>query len=436
MILTTTVLLLAIFVGTRLKGMSLGMMGGLGLAVFVFVFHIFPTRPPVDVLLIITTVVTAVGTLEAAGGMRCLTCWAEALIRRYPHSITYISPLVVYLFTLLGGTGHTVYSLLPIIADVSRDVGVRPERPLSVSVIAAQQAVLASPISAPIAIVVGILAPEGIALWDILAVCIPATFLGVMLATLVMNNVGAELHTVPGCAPPSPGTTHAALSSPTEPMVPAHAWRSVVIFMLGIAVVMLPGAFKSLRPAREVSGTIQYMPMTDAIEIVMLSTAALITALCPVDPRAVVRGKVFAAGIQAVIAIMGISWLGDTFVSAHKAMLIDCVQCYILQSPWQFSVVLFGASIILVSQSATIQTFLPLGLTLGLPATALLAALPAVNGLFVVPNYPTVLSAVSLDRTGTTRIGKWVLNHSFMLPGCIATGTAVVVAHLLVWWLF
>ena len=281
MILTTTVLLLAIFVGTRLKGMSLGMMGGLGLAVFVFVFHIFPTRPPVDVLLIITTVVTAVGTLEAAGGMRCLTCWAEALIRRYPHSITYISPLVVYLFTLLGGTGHTVYSLLPIIADVSRDVGGRPERPLSVSVIAAQQAVLASPISAPIAIVVGILAPEGIALWDILGVCIPATFLGVMLATLVMNSVGAELHTAPGYTPLPPDTTHAVLSSPTDPMVPAHAWRSVVIFMLGVVVVMLLGAFKSLRPAREVSGTIQYMPMTDAIEIVMLSTAALITALCP-----------------------------------------------------------------------------------------------------------------------------------------------------------
>ncbi len=422
------VILLAIFIGTRLKGISLGIMGGLGLAILVFGFHLKPTTPPIDVLLIITTVVTAAGTLEAAGGLRYLTRLADRIIRRYPHRITFISPLVVYLFTFLGGTGHTVYSLLPVIADVAKEVGVRPARPLSMAVIAAQQAAIASPVSAPTAIIVGLLAPEGLELLDILKICVPATLVGVFVATLVVNKLGKELHQDPEYLQRQHGA-HVAEQLPITFPTPTHgAKRAVALFLLGITAIILLGSFSSLRPSWE--GQPMAMPIT--IEIVMLSTAALIVLLCQVNPQTIFQSKVFTAGIQAVIAIMGISWLGDTFISAHKAEITALVQAQIVQAPWKFSLILFFMSIILVSQSATIRALIPLGLALGLPATTLLAALPAVNGLFFIPNYPTVLAAVSLDRTGTTRIGKWVLNHSFMVPGLVATTTAVLVANVLV----
>ncbi|MHA7877975.1 MAG: anaerobic C4-dicarboxylate transporter family protein [Bacteroidota bacterium] len=430
------VVLLAIFLGTRLQGLSLGIMGGLGLAILTFFFHLQPTKPPMDVLIIVTAVVTASGTLEAAGGLRYLARFAESLIRKYPHSITYISPLIVYLLTFLGGTGHTIYALLPVIADVAKDVGVQPSRPLSVSVIAAQQAVLASPISAPTAIVVGLLAPHGISLLDILKICIPATLGGVLLAAWVVNKRGKGLYK---------DATHLEEKvqqdkKPQEAIVTAptsdSARRSIGVFVLGITWVILLGAFKNWRPSWEAGGVMQPMAMTTAIAIVMLATAAVIVLVCKLDPKKIVKSNVFTSGIQAVIAILGISWLGDTFIEANKAQILISVRAQIMQAPWQFSLLLFLMSILLVSQAATIRAIMPLGISLGLPGAALLASLPAVNGVFFMPNYPTMLAAMSLDSTGTTRVGKFILNHSFMVPGLVATTTATVIAGGLVRLLF
>ena len=425
------VVLLAIFLGTRLQGISLGIMGGLGLAIFAFLFHVKPTNPPIDVLMIVTAVVTASGTLEAAGGLRYLTTLSEKLIRRYPHRITFISPLIVYLLTFLGGTGHTIYALLPVVADVAKDVGVRPSRPLSVSVIAAQQAVLASPISAPTALVVGLLAPYGIGLLDILRVCIPATFGGVLLSALVVNQWGKELHENPAYL--QRGVPHKREEQAAAAVLPSSAARrSVGVFVLGISFIILLGAFKGWRPSWEVEGTMQSMAMPTAIAIVMLAVAALIVLVCSTNPKEIVKGNVFTSGIQAVIAILGISWLGDTFIEANKAEIVAAVQGQIMQAPWQFGLLLFLMSILLVSQAATIRAIMPLGISLGLSGPTLLAALPAVNGVFFIPNYPTLLAAMNLDRTGTTRVGKFVLNHSFMLPGLVATTTAVAIAGGLV----
>ena len=278
------VVLLAIFLGTRLQGISLGIMGGLGLAIFAFLFHVKPTNPPIDVLMIVTAVVTASGTLEAAGGLRYLTTLSEKLIRRYPHRITFISPLIVYLLTFLGGTGHTIYALLPVVADVAKDVGVRPSRPLSVSVIAAQQAVLASPISAPTALVVGLLAPYGIGLLDILRVCIPATFGGVLLSALVVNQWGKELHENPAYL--QRGVPHKREEQAAAAVLPSSAARrSVGVFVLGISFIILLGAFKGWRPSWEVEGTMQSMAMPTAIAIVMLAVAALIVLVCSTNPK-------------------------------------------------------------------------------------------------------------------------------------------------------
>jgi anaerobic C4-dicarboxylate transporter DcuA len=426
-----TVVLLAILLGTRLQGISLGIMGGLGLAVLTFFFHLQPTQPPMEVLMIVTAVVTASGTLEAAGGLRYLTTLADKVIRKYPHRITFISPFIVYWLTFLGGTGHTIYSILPVIANVAKDMGVRPSRPLSVAVIAAQQATIASPISAPTALIVGLLAPYGIGLMDILKVCIPATFGGVVLATLVVNKLGKELHETPAYLSIKEVQEARKEAMPTTP-VSASAKRSVGLFMLGITFIILSGAFKDLRPSWEINGSMQPIAMSDVITIMMLAMAALIVLVCKLDPKEIVKSNVFTSGIQAVIAILGISWLGDTFIAANKAEIMGAVQAQIIQSPWKFGIVLFLMSIILTSQSATIRAIIPLGIALGLPATALLACLPAVSGLFFIPNYPTILAAIGADSTGTTHVGKFVLNHSFMIPGLIATTTATAIAGALV----
>lgn len=434
-----TIVLLAILLGTRLQGISLGIMGGLGLAILTFFFHLKPTEPPMEVLMIVTAVVTASGTLEAAGGLRYLTTLAERVIRKYPHRITFISPIIVYLFTFLGGTGHTIYSILPVIADVAKDVGVRPSRPLSMAVIAAQQATLASPISAPTALIVGLLAPYGIGLIDILKVCIPATLGGVALATLVVNKLGKELHEDPAylkIKESQEAGQEMGQQTATATPVSSAAKRSVGLFTLGIVCIILLGALKGLRPSWEINGTMQPITMPDVIAIMMLAMAGLIVLVCKLNPKEIVKSKVFTSGIQAVIAIMGISWLGDTFITANKVEIMAAVQAQIMQSPWQFSIILFLMSIILASQSATIRAIIPLGMSLGLSASALLAYLPAVNGLFFMPNYPTILAAIGADSTGTTRVGKFVLNHSFMIPGLIATTTAVVIAGGLVKLLF
>ena len=436
--LEVIIVLSAIFVGTRLKGISLGIMGGLGLAILTFFFRLQPTDPPFEVLLIITAVVTAASTLEAAGGLRYLTNLAEKLIRQYPHRITFIGPFVTYLFTFLAGTGHIVYSILPVIATVARETGVRPERPLSATVIAAQQAAIASPISAPAAIVIGLLAPHGIELLDILQVLVPATLGGMIVTTLVVNKLGKELHQDPTYLQSLQANRQAAPEqlTPESHHVSTAAKRAVGLFILGIGMVILLGACKSLRPSWEVDGKVVWLDMPAIIEIMMLTIAALIVLLCGLRPTEITKSSVFTAGIQGVIAILGISWLGNTFVSANQAQIMELVQAQIIKHPWQFSIILFLMSILLVSQTATIRALIPLGLALGIPATTLLATLPAVNGLFFIPNYPTILAAINLDHTGTTRVGKLVLNHSFMIPGLIATTTAVTIAFGLVRMLF
>ena len=410
-------------------------MGGLGLGILAFFFHLQPTDPPFDVLLIITAVVTAASTLEAAGGLHYLTNLAEKLIRKYPHRINFIGPFVTYLFTFLAGTGHIVYSILPVIATGARETGVRPERPLSATVIAAQQAAIASPISAPTAIVIGLLAPHGIELLDMLQVLVPATLGGTVVTTLVVNNLGKELYQDPAYLQSVQASTREAPAQGAAEkysVITNSAKLAVGLFMVGIVLIILLGIFKGLRPSWEVDGKTSLMAMPTIIEIMMLTIAALIVLLCGLEPTEITKSSVFTAGIQAVIAILGISWLGDTFVKANQTQIMELVQAHIMKHPWQFSIVLFLLSILLVSQTATIRVLIPLGLSLGIPAVTLLAALPAVNGLFFIPNYPTILAAINLDRTGTTRVGKLILNHSFMIPGLAATATAVAIAFGLV----
>jgi anaerobic C4-dicarboxylate transporter DcuA len=420
-----------IVVGARLGGLGLGMMGGLGVALLAFVFGDNPASPPIDVMLMIAAVITAAGALQAAGGMDYLVDLAEVALRRYPPAITFVAPYVAYFFTLFAGTGHVAYAILPVISEVSLEAGVRPERPLSISVIASQQAITASPISAATVALIGLVSGSAVTLGGLMAVCIPSTLIGVGVGALVASRLGKDLKDDPVYqARLAAGELKIHRGEARPPPKPG-AKLSVVLFLLAAVAIVLFGSFPALRPTYVVNGKPEQMAMAEAIEMVMLSASALIVLLCRADVEEVSKGSVFRAGMQAVIAIFGIAWMGDTFFQANAAVIQKPLEALVRDAPWIFVLALFAMSILLYSQAATVRTLMPLGLSIGLPGSALVGAFPAVNGYFFIPNYPTVVAAINFDRTGSTGIGRYLLNHSFMLPGLAATFTAVFVGLLL-----
>jgi len=424
------VVLAMLVVGARFGGLGLGMMGGLGVALLAFVFGARPAEPPIEVMLMIAAVVTAAGALQAAGGMDYLVDLAEKALRRHPPAVTIVAPLVAYVFTLFAGTGHVAYAILPVIAEVSREAGVRPERPMSISVIASQQAITASPISAATVALLVMLAGAGITLVGLLAVCIPATLTGVLAGALVASRMGKELDADPEYLR---RLNHGEIEPPARTARPPATWRakaSVALFVLGAVSIVLFGSFPALRPTYTSGGATVQMEMASAIEMVMLSIAALMVIVCKADVEKVARGTVFLAGMQAVIAIFGIAWMGDTFFRANQATIQGPLQRMVEGAPWTFALALFVLSILLYSQAATVRTLMPVGISIGLPGHALVGMFPAVNGYFFLPNYPTLVAAINFDRTGTTRIGKYLLNHSFMLPGLVSTAVAVATGLL------
>ena len=416
-----------ILVGARLGGLGLGMMGGMGVALLAFVFGARPASPPIEVMLMIAAVITAAGSLQAAGGMDYLVELAETALRRYPPAITFVAPFVAYFFTLFAGTGHVAYAILPVISEVSIEAGVRPERPLSISVIASQQAITASPISAATVALVGLLSGSAITLGGLMAVCIPSTLIGVSVGALVASRLGKELKDDPVYQRRLATGELRVKRGEARPPATNRAKLSVVLFLLAAIAIVLFGSFPALRPTYSVGGKAEQMAMAEAIEMVMLTVSALIVLLCRTNVEEVAKGSVFRAGMQAVIAIFGVAWMGDTFFQANAAAIQKPLEALVRTAPWIFVLALFAMSILLYSQAATVRTLMPLGLAIGLPGSQLVGAFPAVNGYFFIPNYPTLVAAINFDRTGSTGIGKYLLNHSFMLPGLSATFTAVLV---------
>ena len=418
--------LLAIIVGARVGGIGLGVFGGLGLAVLTFVFGLEPTTPPIDVMLMIVAVIAAAGCMQAAGGLDLMVKWAEKILRRHPQRITLLSPLVTYLFTFFAGTGHVAYSVLPVIAEVARETGIRPERPMGIAVIASQQAITASPISAATVALLSMLAGYDITLFDILKISIPCTLVGVLVGALYSMRVGKELKDDPVYqARLKSGELSGANYCAAEVANPGKALTSVLLFLGATVGIVLFGSIDSLRPSFQTSEGVVVMQMAHIIEVLMLSVAALILLLTGTSGMKAAKSSVFNAGMQAVVAIFGIAWMGDTFISGNIAVIKENIFGLVTDMPWLFGIALFVMSILLFSQAATIRALLPLGMALGISPYMLIALFPAVNGYFFIPNYPTVVAAINFDTTGTTRIGKYVLNHSFMMPGLISTIVAV-----------
>ena len=429
MLLQLLFVLAAIIVGARLGGIGLGVMGGVGLAILTFVFGLQPTAPPIDVMLMIAAVISAASCMQAAGGLDFMVKLAERLLRRNPAHVTILSPLVTYLFTFVAGTGHVAYSVLPVIAEVAAETKIRPERPLGIAVIASQQAITASPISAATVALLGLLTGFDITLFDILKITIPATLIGVLVGAFASMRVGKELMEDPEYLHRMEEglleDKHVELNDVKNMF---QARLSVIIFIVATLLIVLFGSIPGLRPSFD--GKVMDMP--SLIEILMLSAAALILIILRTDGIKATQGSVFPAGMQAVIAIFGIAWMGDTFINGNITELTGSIEGIVRQMPWLFGVALFVMSILLYSQAATVRAIVPLGIALGISPMMLIALFPAVNGYFFIPNYPTVIAAINFDRTGTTGIGKWVLNHSFMMPGLVATIVSIVIGLLLI----
>jgi anaerobic C4-dicarboxylate transporter DcuA len=431
------VLIGALFMGARSGGVALGLWGAVGLLVLVVGFGVAPGAIPGEVLLIVLTVIMAASAMEAAGGVDFLVRVAERIIRKNPKQVTVVAPLVTYGFTFASGTGHIVYPLLPVIYEVAHESGVRPERPMAIATIASQQAITASPVSAATAAMISMLAAHHLGLMQILLICVPSTLLAVLVAALVQRNVGKELQDDPeynrrlkaGEVEPPSGQNLGAAKAP-PPLKPG-AKTSAFIFFGGVALVVLAGIFPALRTVPGKATEPVVVGMAVAIALVMLAVAALILTITRTPAGEVPKSKTCQSGVTAIIGILGLAWLGDTFIAANQDTIIGGLSNMAKAAPWTFAIGLFVASMLLYSQAATARALIPLGLSLGIPASSLVGMFPAVNGYFFIPNYGTLIAAMQFDRSGTTRIGKYLLNHSFMLPGLICTVGAVAIGLLL-----
>jgi anaerobic C4-dicarboxylate transporter DcuA len=429
LVLEFAVVLAAIFLGSRSGGVGLGLWGGAGLLVLTYGFSLTPTAPPIDVMLIILAVIMAASVMEAAGGINYLVSLAERIIRRNPRQITLVAPLVCYLFPFGAGTGHVFYPLLPIIYQVAYENGIRPERPMAVSTIASQQAITASPVSAAMAAMIAMFEPMGVGLPQIMLICVPATILGVIVAALVQTHIGKELKDDPeyqrrlaaGELQP-PGAAH---TQTERKELPKGARLSALLFLGGVGLIVLAGLFPGLRPVITKGTTTGPLGMADSIQIVMMSLAAVMLMTTKTAAAKIPKTEVAQAGLTAVIGIFGLAWLGDTFIKGNETMIIGTIGEITSNYPITFALGLFCASVLLFSQAATTRALMPLGISLGLAPANLIAMWPAVNGYFFLPTYGSLIAAINFDRTGTTRIGRYVLNHSFMLPGLVATAVTI-----------
>ena len=426
-VLQFVVVLAAIWMGARYSGVGLGLWGAVGLLVLVVAFGVNPTSPPVDVMLIILAVIMAASVMDAAGGIDFLVRIAERVIRANPKYVTIVAPLTTWCFTFVAGTGHIVYPLLPVIYETAHQNGIRPERPMAVATIASQQAITASPVAAATAAMIGLFSEKGLTQWglpEILMVCVPASLTGVVVAAIVSMFIGKDLKDDPEyqarlAAGDIPKPQSAAERPPLKPAAKASAF----IFLAGVALVVLFGFFPGLRTLPGAKSALQ-MPVV--IEIVMMAVAAAMLLATKVDVDSIPKTATLRAGVVAVIGIFGLAWLGDSFIAAHKDVIVPAIGQWAEAAPWTFAFGLFFASVLLYSQAATTRALMPLGMALGIPPQFLIAMFPSVNGYFFIPTYGSLIAAINFDLSGTTKIGKYVLNHSFMIPGLVATGVTVV----------
>ena len=437
-ILQTLVVVLAIVIGAKLGGAGLGMAGGAGLFVLTFIFGLKPATPPIDVMLIITAVVTAASTLQAGGGLDLLVKWAERLLRSHPEHITFLAPIVTYLSTIFCGTGYVSLCLYPVIAEVATEVGIRPERPMSIALVANQQAITASPLSAAVAAMLVVMAPFGITLGTILMVTVPATIIGCAVGAISVYRRGKELLDDPEYQKRVASGELEAVKAGVkkERVISASARRSVYIFCAVVVAIIVFGSCRDLAPSWEIAGKTVTLSIPETLEILMLLSACVMTLCCRISPAEVIKTSVFQSGMMGVVSVFGIAWMMDTYFTQHKEFFIQSLSGIVSQYPILFAVVLFFFSAIFFSHGATVRAIMPLGVTLGIAPSNLVAMLTATSGYFFIPTGGLTIACVAFDCTGTTKIGNYILNHSFMRPGLITLGVSLAISFIMIQFVF
>ena len=434
MILQLLIVLGALWVGSRYGSLALGAISGIGLAILVFCFGLKPGTPPTDVIYIIIAAVTCAGIMQASGGMDWLIQIAEKMLRKHPDRITFLAPLCTFFLTVLVGTGHVVYTLMPIICDIALKKGIRPERPCGVASIASQVGITCSPIAAAVVAFVTISNENGfpISIPGVLMVSIPACLCGLMAAAAASYRRGLDLDKDPQFQkklqdPQQREYIYGSSATTLDKEIPQSAKNAVFVFLGALAVIVFFAIFQSALPSWDGKP----LKMNIVIQIVMIAAAALMILFCKAQPKKAVSGPVWQSGMVAVVAIYGIAWMADTYFSNYmpeiQAMLEEVVKEY----PWSIALVFFAVSVLINSQGAVVVAMLPLAYSLGIPGAVLLGVLPSVYGYFFIPNYPSDIATVNFDRSGTTVIGKYLLNHSFMMPGLISVSVSTIVSYTL-----
>lgn len=421
---------LLIYLGARVGDVFIGLVGGIGVAIFVFIFKVQPADPPIDVMLIILAVVLAASAMQSAKGLDYLVVVAEKMLRKNPKYLTIVAPVVAWLFTFLAGTGHVVYSLLPVINELAIDNNIRPERPISNSIIASQQAITCSPVSAATAAMIGFMAPLGVTFSQILMVTVPATLISVVATAILTIKKGKELQEDPiylerlaeGLIVKKE-KKHANVTSSQR--------LSVIIFLIAVLGIVLMGLFPDLRPAWEIDGVSTPLSMAITIEIIMLLCAAAIVLICKPKIEEILNTNIFRSGALAIVCAFGLAWMSNTFIAAQSEFIETNVSEIVNKVPWMFAIVVFVVAALITSQGATTLIMVPIGIGLGLNPAIILGAWMAVNANYFFPIAAQTVAAISFDTAGTTKIGKYVLNHSFMLPGLLNTLISVIVATAL-----
>lgn len=436
------VVLGCLFYGARKGGVVLGLLGGVGLLILVFGFGLAPGKPPVNVMLTILAVVSASATLMAAGGLDVMLQIAEKVLRKNPKYISILAPIITFILTILCGTGHTVYTILPIIYDVAIKNGIRPERPLAASTVCSQMGIIASPVSVAVVTVVALLTERnimfnGVSLGyiDLLKITMPAAFVGVLVVGIFSWFRGKDLDKDPAFQelikdPEKKAYVYGGTETLLDKTLPKSSWIAMWIFLGAIAIVAILGIFSELRPAFEVKGHMKPMKMYLVIQLFMLFAGALMVILTKPDVSKISKNEIFRSGMIAIVAVYGIAWMADTMFKSHVPDLKEAIGGVVQLYPWTYAIMLLIVSKFVNSQAASIAAFVPIALGVGVEPGYVIAFAAACYGYYILPTYPSDLAAIQFDRSGTTKIGKFVINHSFIIPGLLGVFTSCLFGYI------
>lgn len=439
LILQIVVLFGGIYLGVKLGGMGVGYAGGLGviiLTVFLGMDTDISKHIPWDVILIIASVISAITAMQVAGGLDYLVQTAEKILRKNPKQVNYLAPIVTYFLTILAGTGHTAFSMIPVIVEVAKGQNIKPSAPLALSVVSSQVAITASPVSAAFVAMTGVVEKLGVSYPKLLFICISTTFVAMLITAFIVNKFyNLDLSSDPIYQERFARGVVAEVKGFQEKELKPYAKRSVAIFGIGVLLVV----FYALAISKNIAWIAPVkLPRDGAICSFMLTIGAAIVMFCKVDTSKLLSTSTFQSGMSACICVLGIAWLGNIFVQGHIDAIKQVASQVVSQYPWILAVALYFVSCLLYSQAATTKVMMPaVAVALGMTSPEnsqnvwiMVASFAAVSGLFVLPTYPTTLGAIAMDDTGTTKVGNFVINHSFIVPGTIMVALSVGLGFL------